>query len=112
MNTVEDSIDHLWYLIHHVFLPPQLPNTGDDEEGPEKDASLLRFLSQQLHSSASFLDGSTKTAIVAAHCMVNKLVSILDASGQIYQHHLELALMELCRDGMTACFLRSDAVTY
>jgi len=87
------------YMIHHVFLPPQLPQK--DDFAPWLDAALADMVSTSLQEFRS-LHGSS-CAVDSVASMVHEFRTVHDESGHIIQVRLEETLAQLSKDGTFNC---------
>lgn len=86
-------------LVHHVILPPQLPQREDDA-AVAHETVLLNCVSDALERFASS-DAAAKEAITAAQCAVRRLCSVRDDGGFINMGKLQDAFRNLVRHGTT-----------
>lgn len=91
----QTNVEIVLYLIHHVFLPPKLPQEDDVAPGLEDALAVMVLDSLQefdnLHGHNYDIDAITS--------MVKDFRTVHDDSGHITQARLEEMLAELSRDG-------------
>lgn len=84
------------YLINHVALPPDLPQTDDQED--TYDGKLLQVVIQALHDLESqVVDGQDKTVALAIATM-KSLASNRDSRGELNPIELGINLDRLIKD--------------
>jgi hypothetical protein len=83
------------YMIHHVFLPPQLPQK--DDFAPELDDALVGLIVESLQEFHSLQgDNYTVDSIIS---MARNFRTVHNEVGHITQARLEETLAELSNDG-------------
>lgn len=87
-------------LVHHIFLPPRLPQSEDCHAVAHEEL-LLAVVSDALHRFRSIVDAGAKDAIDAAQCAVRRLHSVRDDCGFINEGKLRDAFCDLARSGMS-----------
>lgn len=87
------------YMIHHVFLPPRLPQSGDGWLFGSTDRVLLQFLSETLALFSLFVAPGQNESVLAIKSMIDKLIFITDDKGHIHQNLLLEAFAELSLEG-------------
>lgn len=65
------STDQMMYIIHHVFLPPKLPEKSDSD--PDKEAFLLGKLLDTLDIFKSYVSGDEAKTISSVTTMIRRL---------------------------------------
>jgi len=93
------NIETARYMIHHVFLPPQLPQK--DDCAPCLDASLVDMILSSLQKFRSLYGCSC--AIDAVASMVHNFRTVHNESGHVIQVRLEETLAQLSKDGTFNC---------
>lgn len=97
---MELDIDHLRYIVEHVFLPPKLPQSYDPD-GEFKDESLYWFIAW---SAQQFVNAMHQSKIPASFRDVqywNKVVKALNYVAKIHSQHrllkedIEMALGDM-----------------
>lgn len=105
------SSKSLEYMIHHVVLPPQLPNNGDDGDFQAEDIVLLKKLSSALETFAALYSCEGKEAIQSVSAMIRNAQSILEHDGGIDEKSLIETLKDISSKGMSqllgVCLLSS-----
>ncbi|OIW23551.1 hypothetical protein CONLIGDRAFT_693443 [Coniochaeta ligniaria NRRL 30616] len=96
MDTTKESI---MYMIYHVFLPPELPQTGDKSRFASTDRVLLQCLSYALDSFKKSSTAGQDVSIQAVQSTVDKLIYVTDDDGHIHQELLLEAFAELSSTG-------------
>lgn len=96
--------DEIQYMIHHVFLPARLPNTGHadtaaQEEVARNDDALLKLLADTLHDGLTLFDGPERLAIQTAASMIADMREILDVQGAVDEVALSATLCKLFKPG-------------
>ena len=90
----------LMYLIHHIFLPPKLPQ--EDDHDSEYETTLLNITLNALQRFQSSIIGDQNDTIGSIIAMITSLISARDTSGSadaVSGRKLESALRDLCKKG-------------
>jgi hypothetical protein len=96
----ELSGGEIQYAIQHVFLPPNLPQSGDDPQAVAHETVLLAIVSDALQGFSSFVNPGVKDAIDAAHCAIRRLCDLRDDCGFTNERMLRDAFFDLAQNGM------------
>jgi len=96
----EEAGGEIEYAIQHVFLPPNLPQSGDDPQAVAHETMLLVIVSDTLQRFSSFVNSGAKDAIDAAHCAIRRLCDMRDNCGFINEGKLRDAFCDLAQIGM------------
>lgn len=94
------SIDSLDFIMHSVFLPPQLPQQDDSE--PERDQALAMVLFQSLTRFAAtggHAKASKTTALLLR--MLEKIIRSRAPKGGLIQSEVEKQLGSMKNSGMS-----------
>lgn len=94
-STLSDAI---MYMIHHVFLPPQLPQ--EDDFDPEHEMKLLNIICETMQMFKACAKPDQQEALQSASTMMESLRRILDDLGFISEHELKDVLQELSTKGI------------
>ncbi|TLD10121.1 hypothetical protein PgNI_06587 [Pyricularia grisea] len=70
----DPALDDLLYLVHHVFLPPKLPN-GDDGS-PKKEAAMLSTAHDALVEFKDLVSQDQRAAVASVASMVQATISV------------------------------------
>jgi hypothetical protein len=103
MNGISNSkvpSSAMMYLIHHVFLPPKLPN--EDDFDSECEMILLETIIECLWKFKGFIVSEQYPAIDSVIAMVTSMRNLHDSSGPrggITEGKFEDALKSLCGQG-------------
>lgn len=94
------SVDGLEFIIHSVFLPPQLPQQDDSE--PERDQALAKVVLQSLARFAA-TGGHAKASDSAAPLikMLENIIRSRAPKGGLIQGEVEKQLGSMKNSGMT-----------
>ncbi|RMZ83548.1 hypothetical protein DV738_g1146, partial [Chaetothyriales sp. CBS 135597] len=90
------------YLIHHIFLPPKLPN--QDDSSPENESALLNTTIDALEEFKKWTVDDNNAAVDAVIDMVKGLELVTDfinSNGAINERELSIALKDLPQKGGT-----------
>ena len=87
----------LTYLIHHIFLPPELPQ--EDDYCSEDELTLLNITLAALRKFQSYVSGIQNDAIGSAVATITSLMSVRDSEDAVSKRKLESALQNLGRIG-------------
>jgi hypothetical protein len=85
----------IMFLIHHLFLPPQLPQ--EDDTKPSLDRLLLDTVQEALLQYGE-LDKSHKGAMAKIVRAVGSLRAVLGSDGELYEARLAKSL-----EGLSSC---------
>jgi hypothetical protein len=97
------------YMIHHVFLPPKLPNHGDGRGFATTDRVLLRFVDEALSFSETCSATGQDPNVHTVSLMLKQMTSILDKEGVVSEKLLLQALGQLPSQGRNPFSPRSPA---
>lgn len=90
----------LQYAIHHVFLPPNLPQTGDDTQAVAYGETLLTIVSNALQHFRSYVEPSVTGTIDAGYKATLHLRDVRDTCGFVNEGKLQDAFGDLEKKGM------------
>jgi hypothetical protein len=86
------------YLINHVFLPPQVPQS--DDFNPILESIIIKVVTASLQKLLHSSNLSQQVAIASAITMITSLSEVHDpATRSISENKLRDALVNLCRQG-------------
>ncbi|EXJ68848.1 uncharacterized protein A1O5_07780 [Cladophialophora psammophila CBS 110553] len=88
----------LTYLIHHIFLPPKLPQ--EDDHDPEYESVLLNVVLDALGRFRNCVIGDQNETIGSVIAMISGMISLRDSSASadaVSERKLESALRALCK---------------
>ena len=88
------------YLIHHIFLPPELPHGHDSK--PEFEMMLLDTVIEALRKFKSLITDDEYHVLDSVLAMVTSMRTMLDSSssqGGLVEGKLEVDLKKLCEQG-------------
>ncbi|PHH88387.1 hypothetical protein CDD83_7603 [Cordyceps sp. RAO-2017] len=86
------SLAGIQFAFEHVFLPPKLPQTGDDPEAAAHETSLLATVSDALQLFFANVQPEHKSAVDAAIYAIHRLRCITRSDGSVDEEHLLEAL--------------------
>jgi hypothetical protein len=75
------SIDELQYIVHHVFLPPKLPQNSDDLQPVVYEELFMSLLSNALQRFRVHVDPNVKYAIDVCYNAVLRIRDVKDIHG-------------------------------
>ncbi|KAI9655268.1 MAG: hypothetical protein M1829_000681 [Trizodia sp. TS-e1964] len=87
------------YAINHVFLPPKLPNSGDDSSSTIHDKALLKATSNALQRFQGLVDPNVKKHIKLAHDAIQRFDNLINKHGFLPETQLQHALKHLIQNG-------------
>lgn len=96
----ELSGDEIQYAIQHVFLPPNLPQSGDDPQSVAHETMLLAIVEGALRDFSSCVDPGVKDAIDAAYHGIHLLRNLRDRCGFANEGKLRNAFCDLTQNGV------------
>lgn len=86
------------YLINHVFLPPQVPQSDDFD--PKLESIIIKVVTASLQKLLHSSKLSQQVTIASATAMITSLSEVHDpATRSVSEHKLRDALVNLCRQG-------------
>lgn len=88
------------YLVHHIFLPPKLPQ--EDDYKPEYELMLLEKCVEALQQFKVYVSDSEADSIAAAVTMVTRLAHICGPNGDVDEKEFRNALTQLYTEGKSA----------
>lgn len=88
------------YLVHHVFLPPKLPQ--EDDYDPEYELVLLEKCIEALEQFKGYVLGLEADSIAAAALMITRLARIFGPHGDVDEKKFRNALAQLYTEGKCA----------
>ena len=86
------------YLIHHTFLPPELPQQDDFD--PRRELILLDTVSDALQRFRFAAEHDQRDIVESVSAMLGNLTVVRDDSGAINERNLQSALQMLPDRGM------------
>jgi hypothetical protein len=87
----------LEYMVHHVFLPPRLPQSDDNDVNKEQQL-VERYLSS-LQSFQKFLGQEERLPWQSCIKMVSKMLEMRESNGDLSAAALDLSLENLVDGG-------------
>lgn len=93
----------IMYLIHHIFLPPKLPN--EDDFDSDYETALLDTTIEALAKFKDVVTYDQNSIIDSVISMVTNLGTVRDSSsvdGSISKEELRAALRDICNKGKQA----------
>ncbi|KIW82284.1 hypothetical protein Z517_05311 [Fonsecaea pedrosoi CBS 271.37] len=89
----------LWFMIHHMFLPPKLPS--EDDSSPDHEKALLDTTIAALREFKDLAIEDSNGAVDSVIRMVTSLSAVLDSDGHVNEGKLSDALRDLPEKGGT-----------
>ncbi|KAJ2966920.1 hypothetical protein NQ176_g9917 [Zarea fungicola] len=97
------------YAINHVFLPPKLPQNGDDEHGVANEMALLRMVCTAFDSFRAHVLPSAVSTVDEAQGAIRYLSNQRDENGDIEATQLHTMFRNLCQnDGLISIHVRAQ----
>ncbi|KAF7592481.1 hypothetical protein BBP40_000216 [Aspergillus hancockii] len=97
MSSQKMCLEANLYLVHHVFLPPKLPQ--EDDYKPEYELVLLEKCIEALQQFKVYVSDSDADSIAAAATMVTRLAQTCGPNGDVDEKELRIALTQLYTEG-------------
>ena len=94
------SLGELQYAFHNVFLPPNLPQTGDDTQAVAHGETLLTIVSDALQHFKFYVKSGVTATIDAGYSATLRLRDIRDNHGFVNEGKLRDAFDDLEEKGM------------
>ncbi|OJK01293.1 hypothetical protein ASPACDRAFT_51200 [Aspergillus aculeatus ATCC 16872] len=91
------------YLLHHVFLPPKLPQ--EDDYNAVHETVMLDSVIDALARFQDYWQGQESEVVVSVKVMLTRLRAMRDCDGDVNHVELRKALGELENSGMASCYL-------
>ena len=85
-------------MVHHIFLPPKLPQ--EDDFDPRHERVLLKTTSNALQMFKGVAEYGQQEIIESVSTMMDNLRIVHDESGAVDQGKLEISLRKLSQSGM------------
>ena len=98
LTAADLSPDAVWYLIHHVFLPPKVPQADDYDAS--LDVTLLKAIIHGLNVLKGRLPTEKLVPINNALAMLRNMQKV-HISGNVNETELLQALASLIQDGQS-----------
>lgn len=98
-------LDAIEYMIHHIFLPPKLPNKDDFH--PQHESVLLKATSDALQKFKANVECDQQDVIETICIQINNLSTVRDDLGAINEGKLGSILQKLSKIGMLHPFMTS-----
>ncbi|CAG8972326.1 hypothetical protein HYALB_00001729 [Hymenoscyphus albidus] len=95
--SVRPPLHAITYMIHHTFLPPNVPQ--EDDFDPRNEETLLCTLSDALQQFKAAAGSSEQGVLESISTMISNLRSVREDSGAISEANLERALQKLSEKG-------------
>ncbi|XP_044715116.1 putative very large low complexity protein [Hirsutella rhossiliensis] len=89
------SKDEHQYAVDHVFLPPKLPQSGDDMQAAARDAQILNAVAKALQYFRLNVDANCIDLVDAAITAINRHRQVRRVSGDVEEHRLRDAFLAL-----------------
>ena len=86
------------YMIHHIFLPPKLPQ--EDDFDPQHEKILLNTVGDTLRTFKAAAGYGQRDIIESVSAMMENLKIVRDESGAINEKKLGSTLRKLSQTGM------------
>jgi len=96
----ELSGGEIQYAIQHVFLPPKLPQSGDDPLSVAHETMLLVAVEEALRAFSSYVDHDAKDSVTLAHNGIHRLRDLRDGYGFTNEEKLRDAFGDLAQNGI------------
>lgn len=96
------SREEIQYAIEHVFLPPELPQSGDDPQIVYHEASLLAIVADALQAFSTSVQPSGKAAVDGATAAIQRFRKIVDVNGFLNEDMLRQGFDDLSKNGKSA----------
>ncbi|KAF2477189.1 uncharacterized protein BDR25DRAFT_371170 [Lindgomyces ingoldianus] len=93
------SVDDVQYAIHHVFLPPNLPQTGDNPQATAHETALLTTVTDSLQRFGSYADSGVKIVIDTCQHAILRLRDVRDDRGMVNEGKLLEVFCDLDQNG-------------
>ncbi|KAH7118310.1 hypothetical protein EDB81DRAFT_667818 [Dactylonectria macrodidyma] len=93
------SPEEVLYAVHHVFLPPKLPQSGDDPKAMVHDTKLVALVSDALQAFGLLIDPCSQGFVHIANCAIRRLRHIKDDEGFLIEDELLRSFSDLVQHG-------------
>ena len=87
------------YMIHHVFLPPELPGEGKDDDKNAKDHALIARLGTALDEFGACIGDSEASRLGPVVGAIKHLATLLAPDKPALEETLQTILPLLSEDG-------------
>lgn len=102
--TVEEplklSSQEIQYVVENIFLPPKLPQSGDDAYIVSHEASMLAVVADALQNFTTTIHGNDKITIDGAVKAMQRFRQSIDGSGFLNEDMLREAFYDVSKNGM------------
>lgn len=106
------SPEEVLYTVHHVFLPPKLPQSGDDPKATVHETTLVALVSDALQAFGLLIDPCSKDFVHIAHCAIRRLRHIKDDEGFLIEDELLRSFSDVVQHGMSSVLFAASPVRY
>lgn len=93
----EISLEESTYLLHHVFLPPKLPQS--DDYNPKYEISLLKRVISAFHEFRSLVPDEDSDILTPVTSAMSRLRDVCEDDGSINEAKLEKSFEFLNHQG-------------
>ncbi|KAK1255540.1 hypothetical protein MKX08_009535 [Trichoderma sp. CBMAI-0020] len=93
------SRQDIQYVVENIFLPPKLPQNGDDAFIVSHEASMLAIVAYALQEFSTTIQASDKIAIDEALKAIQRFRKIIDGSGFLNEDMLREGFYDLEKNG-------------
>ncbi|PON24166.1 hypothetical protein TGAM01_v206854 [Trichoderma gamsii] len=93
------SPQDIQYVVENIFLPPKLPQNGDDAYIVAHEASMLAIVADALQKFSTTIHASDKIAIDEAVKAIQRFRKIIDGSGFLNEDLLREGFYDLNKNG-------------
>lgn len=83
----------IWFMIHHIFLPPKVPS--EDDSSPDDENVLLDITIAALQEFKELATEDCNGVVDSVIRMVTSLSTVLDSEGYVNEGKLSSALTDL-----------------
>lgn len=96
------SSQDMQYALENIFLPPKLPQNGDDANIVSHEASMLALVADALQEFSTTIQAGDKIAIDGAAKAIKRFRKIVDGSGFLNEDMLREGFYDLNKNGTLA----------
>lgn len=96
------SKDGHQYAVNHVFLPPKLPQSGDDMRTAAHDAQILTALAKALPYFRDRVDVHCRDLVESAATAINRHRLVRCVGGDVEEHRLRDAFLAMEESGASS----------
>lgn len=106
------SPQDIQYVVENIFLPPKLPQNGDDAYIVSHEASLLAIVVDALQAFSTTIQASDKIVIDRVAEAIRRFRKIINVSGFLNEDMLREGFYDLNKNGTLSDQRKQNDIVY